>query len=163
AALRFDKYEGLGNDFLLIEHEREGVVAPARARSLCDRRRGVGGDGVLLVLPPVSRGAMARMVVLNADGSRPEMCGNGIRCVAIHLAQQHPQRELVIDTDAGVRTCMIENEAVTVDMGEVRVTGKIDLDLDGTRWHFTTATAGNPHAIATRDIDVVDPASIETI
>jgi hypothetical protein len=53
---------------------------------LCDRHFGIGADGILLVGPPTTQGAAGTMTVLNADGSRPEMCGNGIRCVAIHLA-----------------------------------------------------------------------------
>ncbi len=77
--MKFEKWQGLGNDFILVE----GEMSPAQAAALCDRRRGIGGDGVLSIetSPP-------RMVVLNADGSRPEMCGNGLRCVAGWLAER---------------------------------------------------------------------------
>ena len=64
----------------------EFALDPERVMAICDRHFGVGGDGVLLVTPPTSLGARATMTVLNADGSRPEMCGNGLRCVALHLA-----------------------------------------------------------------------------
>ncbi|HWP08743.1 MAG TPA: diaminopimelate epimerase, partial [Polyangiaceae bacterium] len=67
--LAFAKYEGAGNDFLVVDAASEGAVTPERAIALCDRHFGVGGDGVLLVVPPSSSGARARMVVLNADGS----------------------------------------------------------------------------------------------
>jgi len=86
--LSFVKYEGAGNDFLVVDAPSERFVSAERAVALCDRHFGVGGDGVLLVLPASDPAARARMVVLNADGSRPEMCGNGLRCVALHLARR---------------------------------------------------------------------------
>ena len=75
------------------------------ARATCDRRRGVGGDGVLVILPAAGAGADARMRVINADGSIAEMCGNGLRCAALHvaLARGIDRGELSIETDAGVR------------------------------------------------------------
>src|SRR5688572_29457069 len=108
--LSFAKYEGAGNDFLLVEAETEARVSPDQARRLCDRHYGVGGDGVLLVLPAASESARARMVVLNADGSRPEMCGNGLRCVALLLAEQDglDRAEYVLETDAGERLARVE-------------------------------------------------------
>src|SRR6185436_1323850 len=86
STLAFAKYEGLGNDFIVVEVATEAALPAELAKRLCDRHFGIGADGVLLVLPPVSREARARMVVLNADGSRSEMCGNGVRCVVLHLA-----------------------------------------------------------------------------
>ncbi len=158
-ALAFHKYEGLGNDFVLVEAEHADAVSPGLARSLCDRRFGIGADGVLLLLPPSSTGAQARMRVLNADGSVPEMCGNGLRCAVLHVARSREQDtgELTFDTDAGVRPCVVDDREgrglVTVDMGVVRVTGDVRLDL-GTdavdEWELTLADAGNPHAITTR-------------
>src|SRR5438067_1096142 len=136
-ALRFEKYEGLGNDFVLLEHDREDAVTPTLARAICDRRFGVGGDGVLVLLPAKTSGAAARMRVVNADGSVPEMCGNGLRCAVLHVARSRGMRagELVFDTDAGTRSCVVgEDGQVTVDMGEVRVTGETHIDLDGETW-----------------------------
>lgn len=168
----FHKYEGLGNDFVLVEAEREDAVSPELARELCDRRFGVGADGVLLLLPPSSAGADARMKVLNADGSVPEMCGNGLRCAVLYLARNRKQRSgaVTFDTGAGVRSCVVDDEGgrglVTVDMGVVRVTGTaaIDLGEGGAHdaWELTLADAGNPHAITTRPasrsvIDAVGP------
>ncbi len=171
-ALDFHKYEGLGNDFVLVEAEREDAVTPSLARSLCDRRFGVGADGVLLLLPPTSAGAQARMKVLNADGSVPEMCGNGLRCAVLHLARARGQEagEVTFDTGAGRRPCTIDDHLgrglVTVDMGVVRVTGDVKLDVgaEGSSdvWELSLADAGNPHAITTRAaaralVDVVGP------
>jgi diaminopimelate epimerase len=121
---------------------------------VCDRRLGVGADGVLLVLPPRSPEAAARMVVINADGSIPEMCGNGLRCVALHVARKRKGlRELLFDTDAGLKHCTVEEDRVTVDMGPVRFTGDVVIDLDGDRWELALGDAGNPHAITTRTAD----------
>lgn len=166
--LSFHKYEGLGNDFVLVEADREDAVPAELARSLCDRRRGVGGDGVLLVLPPSTTTAHARMKVINADGSVPEMCGNGLRCAVVHLARARKlvQAEIVFDTDAGLRPCVVDDREggglVTVDMGVIRLSEAITLDLDGDAWKLLLADAGNPHAITTRPttreiIDAVGP------
>lgn len=148
--IAFLKVEGLANDFLLIDlRDQPDRLADlqARAPDLCNRRTGVGGDGLLLLLPPTSSGARATMVVVNHDGSRPEMCGNGLRCVALFLA--NAAGPLLIDTDAGPRQC-------TVDPSADRTTGEIEVDmgiatLQGERHvagHvFTAVSVGNPHAI----------------
>lgn len=156
SALRFAKYEGLGNDFLVVDAETEGLVPEALAAQLCDRRRGVGGDGVLLVLPPrgAHQGATARMRVINADGSVPEMCGNGLRCLALHLSRRTPSelQDFVIETDAGPKTCRVRRTGehggeVTIDMGVVSVTGTREVTVDDRTFALTLADAGNPHAI----------------
>lgn len=167
--LAFHKYEGLGNDFVIVEAASADAISVARARELCDRRRGIGADGVLLVLPASSPGAAARMVVINADGSIPEMCGNGLRCVAVHVARRRgaSRSELTFETDAGLRVCTIDDTerqgSVSVDMGAVRWLEDVTLEVEGDRWELALADAGNPHAITIRPaaravIDVVGPA-----
>ena len=147
---RFAKYEGLGNDFVVIDAE-PGAVTSSDAVRLCDRRRGVGADGVLVVSTDPEHGA--RMRVLNADGSVPEMCGNGIRCVALHLAMARglERATLVIGTDAGPRACEIqrtgERASVRVDMGVVRFLGDRTLDVGGEGVSVAVGDAGNPQAI----------------
>jgi diaminopimelate epimerase len=149
----FSKYEGLGNDFVVIDVGDDREVTHDDAVRLCDRHFGIGADGVLMVLPPRSSGSAARMRVINADGSVPEMCGNGLRCVAHHvaLARGTPQAVLSIDTDAGVRECTVDSRGadteVLVDMGTVRVTGKKVLDIDGRTLSLDVVDAGNPHAV----------------
>lgn len=154
SGIAFDKYEGLGNDFLVVEAAPgETELAPALVRRLCDRRFGVGGDGVILVLPPDDAGSLGRMRVFNADGSIPEMCGNGLRCVALHLAMTHhlPRVSGVVETDAGPRTVAVDRARghgdVRVDMGEIRVDGERTLAIDGETVRVLLADAGNPHAI----------------
>jgi diaminopimelate epimerase len=152
-ALRFGKYEGIGNDFLVVDTPSDTTLGPEDARRLCDRHYGVGGDGVLLSAPPVTPGAHGRMVVLNSDGSRPEGCGNGLRCVALSLARKAglPRTELVIDTDAGPRNALVElrgNAAdVTVSMGKASREGEVRALLRGEELIFQRVSMGNPHAI----------------
>ena len=163
-ALDFDKYEGTGNDFVVVEGEVASTLTPDEARALCDRRFGVGADGVLLVTP-ASGDTRAKMVVLNADGSRPEMCGNGLRCVALHLARRDGlgRADLVIETDAGPMRAHVERSAagddaqVTVGMGRGRLLGERTFPVRGQEHALTLVSMGNPHAIAfDLDIDVAE-------
>src|SRR5437870_344875 len=134
--LRFVKLEGCGNDFVVVDVRGEhGPPQPtpdeARAAiAICDRRFGVGADGVLAIQPPREAGAVARMRVWNADGSEAEMCGNGIRCVAKYLYERDPRArlpELPIETGAGLLRCGVTLDArrhvthVTVEMGRPRL------------------------------------------
>lgn len=174
ASLPFVKVEGLGNDFLVVDLRpgqpahalAEVVTRPETVRALCDRNFGVGGDGVLAILPG-ERGD-ARMRVLNADGSEAEMCGNGIRCVAKVLHDRDPslRRELLrIDTGAGLLDCRltVENQraaTVTVEMGAPQLQpSRVPVLGDGPRlvraplraadgeFAFTAVSMGNPHAV----------------
>ena len=123
-SLTFRKVEGLGNDFLLIDRTGANAEAlaveleqlQAAAPGLCDRRTGVGGDG-LLIVGPAQAGTAGSMIVINHDGSRPEMCGNGLRCVAQHLANLTGQRTLVVQTDAGPKACTVTGEGQSVEVG----------------------------------------------
>src|SRR5689334_13687033 len=120
-SLDFEKYEGLGNDFIVVDADEP--LTAIEVKRLCDRHFGIGADGVLVVGSPKTSGARATMVVQNADGSRPEMCGNGLRCVALHLARRDglERMEYVVDTDAGPRRCTVERKgdtaSVALDMG----------------------------------------------
>ena len=96
--LAFSKYQGLGNDFILMEGRGGQLPAaihspdPAWVRHICDRRFGIGADGLILALPPQASGEL-RMRIFNADGSEAEMCGNGIRCLARFLADSDGVRQ----------------------------------------------------------------------
>lgn len=166
--LPFTKVEGLGNDFVLVDLRADGpACAPdldslrARAPQLCDRRRGVGGDGLLLVTASEIAEAEAAMVVINFDGSRPEMCGNGLRCVAAHVGARAglvAGARLAIETDAGLLGCELETLAtvdgpffaeVRVDMGPAERRG--ETTLEGRR--FVDVSMGNPHAICFVEAD----------
>ncbi len=115
---------------------------------------------MLLLLPPSPAGGSAdgRMRVLNADGTIAEMCGNGLRCAALHLARQRQvdRGEVAIETDAGVRSCAFERGGdvamVLADMGVVRVLGDESIPHEGGAVAATRVDAGNPHAVVFRRI-----------
>ena len=124
--LQFSKYQGLGNDFVLIEG-RQGQLDPTISapdpewvRRICDRRFGIGADGIILALPPEGA-AELRMRIFNADGSEAEMCGNGIRCLARFLADSDgdsPGRSWSIETPAGLIVPVLQDDGqIRVDMG----------------------------------------------
>jgi len=129
--MRFIKMHGIGNDYVYVNGFVETVGDPAAlAEEIADRHTGVGGDGLILVLPPEDGvDAHVRMRMFNADGSESEMCGNGIRCVC-KLAYDHEvapgireAKPMKIQTGAGVLTLEYTTngsgrvEQVTVDMG----------------------------------------------
>ena len=149
-ALHFWKYHGLGNDFVVVEGG--APMAPGRAVAICDRHRGIGADGVLGVLPARDGGA-ARMHIFNPDGSVAAMCGNGIRCVARHLAETRAlDGEIVIETDAGPRTCTVHRgpagvDSVTVEMGRARIEGSQEFVVGVERVRTLRVSMGNPHAV----------------
>jgi diaminopimelate epimerase len=159
--LSFDKYEGLGNDFVVVE--QASPFAERRISTLCDRHFGIGGDGVLVVAPGRSGGARASMIVQNADGSRPEMCGNGLRCVALHLARADgvERAEYVIDTDSGPRLCLVERQGagalVRIDLGRAEPLGEHRVEFEGSPLTFARISTGNPHAIS---LDGLLPAAV---
>ncbi len=123
----FWKYHGLGNDFILFEDlEEKAPTDPEIVRKLCDRRFGIGGDGILYVR--LDADADAFMKVMNSDGSEAEMCGNGIRCVAKHLYDFAiaPSERMRINTLGGIKEIevkVVEGEVTeaSVDMGAPRL------------------------------------------
>lgn len=164
-SLRFDKYEGLGNDFIVVD--AEAPLAEERVSRLCDRHFGIGADGVLVVSRPLTAGARATMTVQNADGSRPEMCGNGLRCVALHLAIADglDAAEYVVDTDAGPRRCVLERRggvaSVSTEMGPGEPETGCTAELDGKQFSFVRVSMGNPHAISLAGM--LDPAAVDRL
>jgi len=150
--LHFEKYQGLGNDFIVVEAATADALTAEQAVRLCDRHFGLGGDGVLLLSPDVS--GAPRMTVLNADGSRPEMCGNGLRCVALHVARRggEERQSFTVMTDAGARDCVVdlkdeETGLVSTHMGVGKSEGETTEQHDGELLHFARINMGNPHAI----------------
>ncbi len=171
--MRFAKLHGLGNDFVVVDlrgggAEAERIQEPLVATRVCSRRFGVGADGILAILPPLS--GDARMRVINADGSEAEMCGNGLRCVAKYLVERDEGfaalDELIIDTGAGPLRCRQVRDDdrgtvtnVQVEMGrpgllrkEIPISGPpaeraVGAAIDGVRQAFTAVSMGNPHAV----------------
>ena len=163
--LAFTKMHGCGNDYVYIVADRMRPADPAAlARRVADRRFGIGGDGLIMLCP--SPTADVRMEMYNADGSRGEMCGNGIRCVArLHYELSGGRKNpLVVDTDCGPKTIALKLAsggavAATVDMGAPILEGReIPVDCDGRvidypltvagrEYRITAVSMGNPHCV----------------
>jgi len=168
--MRLTKMHGLGNDYLYIDTHREaleGVDLAWLARVLSDRNFGVGGDGIILIMP--SERADFRMRMFNADGSESEMCGNGMRCFARYVYDHGLTRktELVVETGAGpIRPALTVEDgrvvSVTVDMGcpaparkSIPMVGSPEdesvvshpLVADGYEFRVTCVSMGNPHCV----------------
>ena len=117
--MRFSKYHGIGNDFVMIADPADALTLEQDVvRRLCDRRFGVGGDGVIRVAPGRDDGHFF-MDYVNSDGSIGEMCGNGIRCLALFARAEGltADKTLRVETLAGLKTVEIKGDLVRVDMG----------------------------------------------
>lgn len=173
--MHFVKYHGLGNDFVIVDASRETLPDFARAaRKLCDRRFGVGADGLVLLWP--QDGANVRMRIFNSDGSEAEMCGNASRCVPLYWREKGllSGKRLTLHTLAGPIVTEAADGAenrVCVDMGvprltraEIPMTGDpaekavgVRLEAAGRAWEGTAVSMGNPHfVIFVPDLDEID-------
>ena len=136
---------GCGNDFIVID---EVSIDPATARALCDRRRGIGADGVLVVGLP--QGRRWPLVIHNADGSIADACGNGSRCVARYLLDRQGGENLELDTASGVMRAWRDPEGIGIDLAAPQLGGSLRVDGREAR----AVRVGNPNVI----IFVDDPA-----
>jgi diaminopimelate epimerase len=159
--VRFSKYEGLGNDYIIVENLPDRL-RPDTVRALCDRHFGVGADGIIAVAKPASAAAAAKVAVFNADGSYAETSGNGLRCVAVYLARRgrEQQTDLTLETDAGALRCKVGGEQVEIDMGRLVEHGPVEVPFGGRVFDFVSMSIGNPHAIT---FDPVDPQEIDRV
>ncbi|HEX2293940.1 MAG TPA: diaminopimelate epimerase [Actinomycetota bacterium] len=120
--MRFAKYQGIGNDFVMFADPDDRLrLTPEAVRALCDRRFGIGADGVIRVAPAADGGDFF-MDYVNSDGSLGEMCGNGIRCLAVFAAAEGltDKAELRVETRAGLKTVWVADGGIRVDMGPPR-------------------------------------------
>lgn len=184
--MRFIKAHGTGNDFVVLRDLEDRLDLPATlVRALCDRRRGVGGDGVLrLGAPPAD--ADVFMDYRNADGTAVEMCGNGVRVVAKHMVDHglvSDDADLVrVATPSGIKAVRVERDGhgrlsqATVDMGApILEPDRVpflaqpgdeqalehELVVDGALVRFAVASMGNPHAVL--EVDDVDGATVTVL
>ena len=172
--MKFTKLHGLGNDYVYVncfEETLAGVDLPELARRVSDRNFGIGGDGLILILP--SERADFRMRVFNNDGSEAKNCGNGLRCVSKYVYDHGltAQTTFTVETWGGMMKPVVslgadgKVEQVTIDMGEPRfersaipMTGIPEeqaheevLEVDGAVFTMTAVSMGNPHAIIFMD------------
>jgi len=173
AKLEFTKMQGCGNDYVYLVANKLRPTDPAKlSEKLSDRRFGIGGDGLIMLAP--STQADIRMEMYNADGSRGEMCGNGIRCLArlayeSGIARKNP---IEVETDCGTKTVALtfsngKIDGATVDMGEPILEGReIPVDADGKVIDYplevggrsakvTAVSMGNPHCVAFVNDDAI--------
>jgi len=181
--MKFTKMQGIGNDYVYINcMERYVPNAPELAKRISDRHFGVGSDGLILICP--SETADFQMVMYNADGSRAQMCGNGIRCVGKYVYDNclTDKTTITVETLGGIKTLLLHPEdgkvkSVTVDMGipvfdpkhiPVLSEGEDFIDrtvtVDGKKYRITALSMGNPHAVVfvddtdSLDLRVIGPA-----
>lgn len=179
-SVEFTKYHGLGNDFILIDNrtQSEPIILSEQAVQLCDRNFGIGADGVIFALPGIN-GADYTMRIFNSDGSEPEMCGNGIRCLAKFLweletaqGQTPSKTQYHIHTLAGVIAPQLEADGkVRVDMGMPQLLAaqipttlaaedhkviNTPIEVADATWNVTCVSMGNPHCITfVEDADAI--------
>lgn len=184
--MEFSKYHGLGNDFILVDnrHRPEPVLTPEQAAAWCDRHFGIGADGVIFALPGQG-GTDYTMRIYNSDGSEPEMCGNGIRCLAKFLetlesrdrkASQAPHTYRIHTLAGPISPTLQPDGQVTVDMGPPYLLAKeipttlagaedkvvdLSLTLDTQTWQVTCVSMGNPHCITfVEDVEAINLAAL---
>ena len=173
--VKFAKYQSTGNDFIILDAvndymlrelaENPSSINPLAIKRLCDRHIGIGADGVLVISPRTSAeraenndlGVVARMTIYNADGSPAEMCGNGLRCVALHLASKFfigkSVARMVIATLAGPKPCTVHfdtssHEAIVgADLGVVAKPVRTKTKVHGRKAKLYSTSVGNPHCI----------------
>jgi len=162
--IRFSKYHGLGNDYLVIDSADSPTITPSLTRRICDRHLGIGADGILLW----SRTAGRAVRILNPDGSEAEKSGNGLRIFARHLYDCGivTSDPFSVTTPGGAVTCRVIDGggAVSVEMGRVSFqSGDIpvagasrevleeELIVAGRSLRFSAATIGNPHCVLIRE------------
>ncbi|MDJ0598941.1 MAG: diaminopimelate epimerase [Crocosphaera sp.] len=166
--MEFTKYQGLGNDFILVDnrHSSTPLLSPEEAIKLCDRHFGIGADGIIFALPGDDHHDYT-MRIFNSDGSEPQMCGNGIRCLARFLAKLEGMEPIGksyrIQTLAGTIIPSLEAQGqVKVDMGNPFLLAKEipttltkgeekvinqSLEVGGQSWLVTCVSMGNPHCV----------------
>lgn len=171
--MKFTKMHGLGNDYVYVNCFEEKIDnPPAVARFVSDRHFGIGSDGLIMINP--SKTADFEMEMYNADGSRGEMCGNGIRCVAKYVYDNGmtDKEVITVETLSGIKTLQLavsegRVQAVTVDMGSPVLTpSQIPVKCEGDRminqpvsvggkeYYITCVSMGNPHAVVFTEEEV---------
>jgi diaminopimelate epimerase len=156
--MRFDKWQALGNDYMLIEQDKlPFVLTPARVRALCAPHTGVAADGVVLLCAPERPEAAAALRIFNPDGSEAEVSGNGTRQAVLYMRRTGwaSADAFTVETAAGdLRPTITSPTTCTVDMGQARVRsedfpsgdrdGRGELPAAGNSWTFQHVQVGNP-------------------
>jgi len=160
--IKFTKAVATGNDFIIIDNRTAYIVQrTAFARIACDRKRGIGADGLLLI--ERSKKADFRMRIFNPDGSEAEMCGNGSRCVALYAAKHRiAGRVMTIDTVAGILNASVSGDTVKVMLTEPKdIRWNFCLMIHKCPYKLSFVNTGVPHVVHfVEDLDSVDVKNI---
>ncbi|CAB4924232.1 unannotated protein [freshwater metagenome] len=176
--MRFEKWQALGNDYLVVDaRDLEFDLTPAAVRLLCDRHRGIGSDGVLELLPPDAEGFVARLRIHNPDGSEAELSGNGARQAVLYLHRSGwtDSAQFSIQTAAGeIRPTISSPTVCSLDMGRARTQsdnypsgdadGRGTVRAGGRDWAFQHVAIGNPQcAIRVPDLTALEALDLPAI
>lgn len=172
-SVSFHKMHGLGNDFILLDlRQQEFTINQNVAKQLANRHTGIGCDQILILRKPADDRQLASFEIWNADGSRAEQCGNGVRCLGLYLFQRSeaPAGQFLLGGPAGiVKIECLDDGQVRVDMGQPAfeahkvpvllesIDGWYPLEIDQKHYRLGAASMGNPHALmVVDDIDTTD-------
>jgi len=176
--MRFEKWQALGNDYVIVEAaDLPAPLTAAAVRGLCDRHTGIGADGILVLEPPDEDGFVARLRIFNPDGSEAELSGNGAREAIMYLRRRGwtDRDEFAIQTVAGpIRPAILSETTCRVDMGRASVRsgdfpdggedGEGDVRSGGRTWRFQHVSIGNPQcAIAVASVDELERLDLPAI
>lgn len=157
--IKFTKAVATGNDFIIIDNRESGIGdrGPELARKLCDRKYGVGADGLLLVEKSVS--ADFKMRIFNPDGSEAEMCGNGSRCIALYAnTKKIAPDEMHIETLAGILNACVKGEEVRIRLTDPKdIQWNLCLMIQECPYKVSLANTGVPHVVHfVKDLESVE-------
>ena len=175
--MTFEKWQALGNDYVIVEAAQlPWELTPARVRGLCDRHRGIGSDGVLLLSPADDEAYVARLRIFNPDGSEAELSGNGARQAVLYLRRRGwtDARTFSLQTAAGeIRPTITGETTCTLDMGRARLRspdfpsggddGRGTLEAGGRTWSFQHVSVGNPQCAIFVDGDELEQLDVAAI
>jgi diaminopimelate epimerase len=176
--MRFEKWQALGNDYVIVERDALPFpLTPQRVRRICDVHEGIGSDGILELAPADAPGFVARLRILNPDGSEAELSGNGAREAVLYLrrAGWTNQRQFSIQTAAGeIRPTILDERTCTLDMGRARLRsadfpsgpddGRAELEAGERTWAFQHVQVGNPQcAIHVPDADELEALDLPLV
>jgi diaminopimelate epimerase len=166
--MRFEKWQALGNDYVIVE--AADLPAPLTApvvRALCDRHTGIGADGILLLERSDDPAFVARLRIFNPDGSEAELSGNGAREAIMYLRRRGwtERDEFAIATVAGpIRPTILSDTTCRVDMGQARDEGVGEVESGGRTWRYRHVAIGNPQsAIALASVEELDALDLPAI
>jgi diaminopimelate epimerase len=153
--MEFEKWDALGNTYLLVQQPDAGVLTVDRVQALCDPKIGIGSDGVLEVVH--RDGARAEVVIWNPDGSVAEMSGNGLRIAAAWLAREIGVDQVTVASrERRLSARLVGDGAVELRIGAVAVGDLEKVDVDGEHVELTAVSVGNPHAVIRREVAARD-------